>query len=126
MPLAIHLDRAIVEGTALTGDLLDPQKFFYTIARQQLFELAAECGVPAYFLRAWKSWYAQLTRHWRIGKAYRPGRCSATGLLQGCAMSMWGINLRQSLWASSVSFWFPSVGLSLYIDDRGMYSGTAT
>ena len=118
-PLALKVERALLEGSGLCGVSLDYSKCFDRIPMDIVLKLAAHVGMASAIVRAVRAMYAQLWRRFRFAGNLGTPFQATNGILQGCPLSIVLLNLLVCVWARGAHVEAPGAVPHGYADDTG-------
>ena len=117
-PLALDVERALLEGRELAGCFLDFEKAFDLLPLHEiLLPLATRLGLPGPFVLCLSNLYSRLTRVFKHAKGFGSAITSDRGIVQGCPISVVLLNLLVSVFMRLSDSSLPRVCPRSYADD---------
>ena len=108
-PLALKIERALLEAESLSGISLDYSKCFDRVPVDIVLRLADRAGIASAILRPVRAMFVQLRRHFQVCNHVGVSFCATTGILQGCPLSVVLVNLLVSVWVLAIEAEVPGV-----------------
>eukprot|EP00661_Eupelagonemidae_sp_cell13_P004257 gene4256-1569_t len=120
--LCLNLEYSMLTEQEIGGLMLDWASCFDRIPRDIMFKLLTALGIDHTILAGMKAAYKQMNMRYKfgsfVGEQWQPQGAS---ILQGCAMSVIGINALQAVWSKAVVGRVPGLKIGVYVDDAFGY-----
>eukprot|EP00665_Eupelagonemidae_sp_cell47_P009218 gene9219-8160_t len=118
-PLALRIEKALLDGTPLVGFSADWAKCFDRYPHDVMLSLLGETGLDARVLGPLRTMYRNLRRRFRLSGAVGKPFKSTQGLLQGCPLSVCGLTCIMAVLSKAVEGRAPGAKFDSFADDGG-------
>ena len=98
--------------------LLDATKYFDRFDWDVTWHFALYFGFPVALVVLLNTFYRNLSRTFKVAQHFVPWFVATNGFGQGDALTLLTANMLQTVWARMISHRYPSLQLTVYVDDR--------
>eukprot|EP00660_Eupelagonema_oceanica_P006904 gene6905-biopygen7513 len=114
LPIALRIEKSLLDGTPLVGFSADWAKCFDRYPHDIMLTLLGETGLDPRILGPMRTMYARLQRRFRISGAVGEPFHATQGLLQGCPLSVCGLNCIMAVLSKAVEHRAPGAKFDSY------------
>ena len=115
--LVTEIQTAHDQGLPLSGVTADIEKCYNCLPRYPILAIALHSGVPARLVMAWGGALAGMERRFKIRDSFSGTCTTSTGLVEGCALSCFGMLLLDDVLHRYVHAMNPSVRVLSFVDN---------
>lgn len=117
-PLALQVERALLNRRFLNGCFLDYEKAFDLLPLHEIIlPLAKLLGLPCFFVNSLSNLYSNLIRFFKHPKGFGSAIKSNRGIVQGCPISVVLLNLLLSIFLRFAEHDYVGICPQAYADD---------
>eukprot|EP00660_Eupelagonema_oceanica_P006768 gene6768-biopygen36539 len=126
MKIALLIEKSLLDGTPLVGFSADWAKCFDRIPHTIMLNVLERLGLHSRVLCPLRTMYASLLRCFKINGAVGQFFRSTQGILQGCPLSVVGLNAMMSVLSRAVESRAPGAEYDSFADDGGITATAPT